>query len=48
MTYEGLEASFFGVFKKLRVCSDMKCELCRNIVDILNGPEMIRYRNSSK
>ena len=26
----------------------MKCELCRNIVDILNGPEMIRYRNSSK
>ena len=47
-TYEGLEASFFGVFNTLRVCSDVNCELCRNIVDILNGPEMIRYRNSSK
>ena len=47
-TYEGLEASFVGVFNTLRVCSDQKCELCRNIVDILNGAEMFRYRNSSK
>ena len=40
-TYEGLQACFFGLFKKLRVCSEPKCELCRNIVDILNGEEMI-------
>ena len=47
-TYEGLELSFIGVFNKLRVCSEVKCELCQNIVDILNGAEMIRYKNSSK
>ena len=47
-TYEGLEASFFGVFNKLQVCSEAKCVLCQNIVDILNGEEMVRYKNSSK
>ena len=47
-TYEGFQACFFGVFKRLRVCSEPKCELCRNIVDILNGEEMIQYKNSSK
>ena len=40
-TYDELEASFFGVFNKLQVCSEAKCELCQNIVDILNGAEMI-------
>ena len=33
-TYEGFQACFFGLFNKLRVCSDIKCEPCRNIVDI--------------
>ena len=47
-TYEGSQACFFGVFRRLRVCSEPKCELCRSIVDILNGEEMIRYQNSSK
>ena len=32
----------------LRVCSDLKFELCHNIVEILNGAEMIRNKNSSK
>ena len=27
-TYEGRQACFFGLFNKLRVCSDLKCELC--------------------
>ena len=36
-TYEGLQACFFGLFNKLRVCSDLKCELCHTIVGILNG-----------
>ena len=30
------------------MCSEPNCDLCRNIVDILNGEEMIRYRNLSK
>ena len=47
-TFKGLQACFFGLFQKLQVCTDIKCQFCRNIVDILNGEEMIRYKNSSK
>ena len=47
-TFEGFQACFFGLFNNLRVCSDLKCVLCRNIVEILNGEEMIRYKNLSK
>ena len=47
-TYDGLEAAFFGVFNMLHVCSEPNCELCQNIVEILNGEEMIRFKNSSK
>ena len=47
-TYEGLQACFFRIFKRLRVCSEPNCDLRRNIVDILNGEEMIRNKNSSK
>ena len=47
-TYDGLEAAFFGVFSKLKVCAERNCQLCQNIVEILKGAEMIRYKNSSK
>ena len=47
-TYDGLEAAFFGVFHKLKVCAERNCELCQNIVEISNGAEMIRCKNSSK
>ena len=30
------------------VYTDIKCQFCRNIVDILNGEEIIRYKNLSK
>ena len=47
-TYDGLEAAFFGIFSKMKVCAERNCQLCQNIVDISNGAEMIRYKNSSK
>ena len=47
-TYDGLEAAFFGVFHRLKVCAERNCELCQNIVEISNGAEMIQYKNSSK
>ena len=40
-TYDGLEAAFFGVFNKLKLCSERNYELCHNIIEILNGAEMI-------
>ena len=40
-TFEGLEACFFGLFHKLQVCTDIKCEFCWNIVDILNEVDII-------
>ena len=47
-TYEGFQACFFGVFKRLHLCGNSKCALCSNIAEILKGAEMIRYQNSSK
>ena len=45
-TYEGFQACFFGVFKRLRLCGNSKCVLCCNIAEILKGAEMTRYQNS--
>ena len=47
-TYEGFQACFFGIFKRLRLCTNSNCVLCRNIAEILKGEEMIRYQSSSK
>ena len=47
-TYEGFQACFFGVFKRLRWCGDSRCDLCCNIAYILKGEEMTQHQNSSK
>ena len=39
-TYEGFQACFFAVFKRLRLCGNSKCVLCCNIAEILKGAEM--------
>ena len=45
-TFEGLQACFFGLYHNYKCVRILN--VSRNIVDILDGEEIIRYKNLSK
>jgi len=47
-TFNGLESCFLCLFRSLQVCSVVECKFCQNVMEILCGEEMIRFKNASK
>ena len=47
-TFNGLQACFIAVFNNLMVRSELDCEFCKSVVDILDGNKMKQFKESAK